>query len=280
MLSYRHAFHAGNFADVLKHLVLIHILNYLKIKEKPFCYVDTHAGAGRYDLESEYAQKNREFDNGIGKLWCCENLPTAASDYLNVIRQFNQNGILRCYPGSPLIAGQLMRRNDRLILFELHNTEIRALKSLLGGDRRIKINQADGFSESLVLLPPSERRGLVLIDPSYEIKSDYDHIVQTLVKMHRRFANGIYALWYPVVDRSRNRKLESAIQASGIRNVRLFEFGVKPDNGKLGMMSSGMIVINPPWTLPSEMQRVLPWLADFLGENGSGHYRHECLAGE
>ncbi|MGR9037334.1 MAG: 23S rRNA (adenine(2030)-N(6))-methyltransferase RlmJ [Gammaproteobacteria bacterium] len=280
MLSYRHAFHAGNFADVLKHLVLIQILNHLKIKEKPFCYIDTHAGPGSYDLRSDYALKNREFDSGIGKLWLCEDLPEAASEYLNLVKQFNQTGALKCYPGSPLIARQLMRRCDRLLLFELHSTEIQQLKTLLAGEGRIKVNRADGLFESLGILPPIEHRGLVLIDPSYEVKSDYDRIVETLIKMKKRFANGLYALWYPVIDRSRNRKLERAIQTSGIKNVRLFELGIKPDSKGLGMTASGMIVINSPWTLASEMQQVLPWLADKLGENGGGHYRNNCLVSE
>lgn len=280
MLSYRHEFHAGNFADVLKHLVLIQILEYLKKKDKPFCYIDTHAGPGSYDLHGDYALKNREFDDGVGKLWQRDDLPERVADYVNVIKQFNHSEQLTRYPGSPSFARQLMRSRDRLVLFELHSTEIRQLSALFGKDRRIKVHHADGWSGSPGLLPPLEHRALVLIDPSYEIKSEYRLVMDVLVKMHKRFATGTYALWYPVVDRSRNLQLERAIQTSGIKNVQLFELGIQADSHGHGMTASGMIVINPPWTLASDMQRVLPWLACILGKEGAGTYRIQSLVSE
>jgi 23S rRNA (adenine2030-N6)-methyltransferase len=278
MLSYRHSFHAGNFADVLKHIILIQSLEHLTKKDKPFCCIDTHAGPGRYDLDSEYALKNREFDNGIGKLWGSNNLPDCVAHYVSLIKRFNSTGKLTRYPGSPLIAKQLLREKDRLCLFELHNTEIKLLTALADKDKRIKVFHADGLNDCLKLLPPFERRGLVLIDPSYEIKSDYQQVVETLVAMHKRFATGTYALWYPVIDRRRNQELERAIQATGIRNVQLFELGIQADSNEHGMTASGMIVINPPWTLADEMKQVLPWLADVLGNDGQGFYRIQTLA--
>lgn len=280
MLSYRHSFHAGNFADVLKHLILIQILDYLGKKDKAFCYIDTHAGPGDYALNSDYALQNREFDNGIGKLWQRNDLPASVAAYVNLIKGFNSAGQLTRYPGSPLIAGQLLRRQDRLFLYELHSTEIKLLDAATQRDRRIKVFHDDGLKACLGLLPPIERRGLVLIDPSYEIKSDYQQVIETLIAMHKRFATGIYALWYPVVERSRNQEMERAIKTSGIKNVQLFELGLTADTDLHGMTASGMIVVNPPWTLAADMQQALPWLAGVLGNDGEGHYRVQTLVAE
>ncbi|MGZ4998248.1 MAG: 23S rRNA (adenine(2030)-N(6))-methyltransferase RlmJ [Methylobacter sp.] len=280
MLSYRHSFHAGNFADVLKHIILIQSLEYLRKKDKPFCCIDTHAGPGKYELDGEYALKNREFDNGIAKLWQRNDLPECVAHYVSLIKRFNSSGKLTRYPGSPLITKQLLRDKDRLCLFELHNTEIKLLNAVADKDKRITVFHADGLKSCLKLLPPFERRGLVLIDPSYEIKSDYRQVVETLIAMHKRFATGTYALWYPVVDRNRNQELERSIQASGIKNVQLFELGIHADSDEHGMTASGMIVINPPWTLAADMKQVLPWLANILGNDGDGFYRIETLVEE
>lgn len=280
MLSYRHSFHAGNFADVLKHLVLIRILENLRKKDKPFCCIDTHAGAGEYALDSHYALQNREFDSGIGQLWQRHDLPPIVASYVDVIKGFNPSQQLLRYPGSPLISAQFLRNKDRLFLYELHSTEAKLLAAATEKVRRSKVFHADGLVESLGLLPPLEHRGLVLIDPSYEIKTDYQLVVETLVKMHKRFATGTYALWYPVVDRGRNQDLEKAIKKTGIKNIQLFELGVQADTEELGMTASGMIVVNPPWTLASELQQVLPWLAEVLGNEGNGFFRIETLVAE
>ncbi len=280
MLSYRHSFHAGNFADVLKHIILIKILEHLKKKDKPFCCIDTHAGPGEYALDDGYALKNREFENGIVKLWQRDDLPDDVANYVNIIKKFNNTDELIRYPGSPLIIKQFLRNKDRLFLYELHSTEIELLNISVTRDRRIKVFHADGLKNVLGLLPPNEHRGMILIDPSYEIKSDYNLVIETLIQMHKRFATGIYALWYPVVERSRNKQLEKAIKTSGIKNVQLFELGIKTDTHEHGMTASGMIVVNPPWTLVADMQQILPWLADVLGIDGAGLYRIETLVGE
>ncbi len=280
MLSYRHSFHAGNFADVLKHIILIKILEHLKKKDKPFCCIDTHAGPGEYALDDGYALKNREFENGIGKLWQRDDLPDDVANYVNIIKKFNNTDELIRYPGSPLFIKQFLRNKDRLFLYELHSTEIELLNISVTRDRRIKVFHADGLKNVLGLLPPNEHRGMILIDPSYEIKSDYNLVIETLIQMHKRFATGIYALWYPVVERSRNKQLEKAIKTSGIKNVQLFELGIKTDTHEHGMTASGMIVVNPPWTLVADMQQILPWLADVLGIDGAGLYRIETLVGE
>ncbi len=280
MLSYRHSFHAGNFADVLKHSVLIKILEHLAKKDKPFCCIDTHAGPGDYKLNSDFALKNKEFENGIGRLWQCSNPPDPVAAYINIVKQFNCTGHLTDYPGSPLITQQFLRTHDRLLLHELHSTEIQLLTTAVKKDRRIKVFHEEGLKHSLGLLPPKEHRGLVLIDPSYEVKSDYQGVVESLIQMVKRFAIGTYALWYPVVDRKRNQQLEQAIKNSGIKNIQLFELGITSDTEEHGMTASGMIVINPPWTLANDMQQTLPWLADILGIEGLGHYRIEILVNE
>jgi 23S rRNA (adenine2030-N6)-methyltransferase len=280
MLSYRHSFHAGNFADVLKHIILIKILEHLCKKAKPFCCIDTHAGPGDYALNKDYALKNREFDNGIGKLWQRNDLPDSVANYVNLIKKFNDTEHLSRYPGSPLIIKQFLRNKDRLFLYELHSTEIQLLSAAVCRDRRIKAFHDDGLKNDVGLLPPNEHRGLILIDPSYEIKSDYKLVTESLIQMHKRFSTGIYALWYPVVDRKRNQQLEKTLKTSGIKNIQLFELGIKTDTHEHGMTASGMIVVNPPWTLASDMQQTLPWLADVLGIEGAGLYRIETLAGE
>ncbi len=280
MLSYQHAYHVGNFADVLKHTVLVQVLNYLKKKDKPLCYIDTHAGSGSYKLNSGEAQKNKEYLDGIAKVWERNDLPVCVEDYISLIKQFNQAESLNHYPGSPLIAGQLLTRKDRLFFYERHTAESRLLSDVFKTDRRSKVFRADGFKDSLGLLPPLENRGLILIDPSYEIKNEYQTVVDALKAMHKRFASGCYLLWYPVVERKRNRYLERALLASGIKNIQLFELGIRPDSDEYGMTASGMIAINPPWTLLADMQKTLPWLAETLGENQGGHYRIDQLVAE
>lgn len=280
MLSYRHGFHAGNFADVLKHTVLIHMLEYMTQKDKPLRIIDTHAGAGVYKLNGPQAQKNREFDNGIGQLWACEQPPAAIARLIELVRTVNDGKQLQLYPGSPLIAQTLMRATDRLYLHELHPADYQFLRDCMRDDKRIKVADEDGFASLQALLPPPDRRALVLIDPSYEIKSDYQHLIKQLLQAHKRFATGTYAIWYPVVLRQRIDEMELALKKSGIKNIQLMEFGLQADNPEYGMTSSGMIVINPPWTLWGAMEETLPWLVNNLSENGSGFYRLEQLVAE
>ena len=280
MLSYQHAYHAGNFADALKHIVLIQVLSYLKKKDSPLCYIDTHAGSGDYKLHGGEAQKNKEFQGGIARLWQRDDMPASVTNYVQLIKLFNPSGQLGRYPGSPLIAGRLLGNKDRLFLYELHTAEARLLNDAVKQDKRCKLFRADGLKDSLGLLPPLEHRGLILIDPSYELKNEYQAVVDALVAMHKRFATGCYLLWYPVVARKRNNYMERALQKSGIPNIQLYELGIRPDSDEFGMTACGMIIINPPWTLLGEMQQILPWLAEKLGENQQGHYRIELLVGE
>ncbi|MEQ3634432.1 23S rRNA (adenine(2030)-N(6))-methyltransferase RlmJ [Thalassolituus sp.] len=282
MLSYRHSFHAGNFADVLKHQVLVHVLRYMGQKDKPYAYIDTHAGAGVYALSSTHATKNREFDTGIGPLR--EDQTPELNDYLQTVVQCDEaaNKIRTSregyYPGSPEIARQWMRPYDKGFLYELHSTDFDLLNDHLGRDRRFIVEQSDGFQGLIARLPPQSRRGVVLMDPPYELKSDYDNAISTLVKAHKRFATGVFALWYPVVERERVHRMEAALIKSGIRNIQLFELGIGSDTLEHGMTSSGMIVINPPWTLKAELDKLLPYLASTL--SAEGVWRSEVLVQE
>lgn len=284
MLSYRHAFHAGNYADVLKHTVLIHALAYLQKKDKPLRIIDTHAGAGTYKLTSAQALKTGESAEGVAKLFAQADagaaIPAAIGDYLALIKSINFEDRTSKYPGSPLIAQLLMRPQDRLFLHELHPADFRCLRDLMEDDKRIKVANADGFAGLQALLPPPDRRAMVLIDPSYEIKTDYQHALKQLIQAHKRFATGTYALWYPVVSRARIDELELGLKKSGIRNIQLYELGIRADQLEHGMTASGMIVINPPWTLWAAMEESLPWLVDQLGQDDNAFYRLEQLVAE
>ncbi len=280
MLSYRHSFHAGNFADVLKHTVATSIINYMLKKDKPLCYLDTHSGCGAYSLQSTEALKTKEFNNGIVQLWGRDELPAPVASYLEQVIEFNAQSKLEFYPGSPSIARQMLREMDRLFLFELHPNEFTNMRENFSGDRQIKMANSDGLQGLVANMPPKERRGFILIDPSYEVKTEYQEVVDTLIQAHKRFATGTYALWYPVVNRHTIDQMERELLQSGIRNIQLFELGIEADSAEKGMTSSGMIVINPPWTLQKEMQESLPFLAQTLGQNGEGFYRIETLVAE
>lgn len=272
MLSYRHAFHAGNHADVLKHVVLVQVLEYMQHKDKPFLYVDTHAGAGLYDLTGEWANKTREYNAGIGRIWQNRSAPQALNTYLEFIRALNSDGVLQCYPGSPWLAQGLLRAQDRARLFELHSNEYQLLKENFAGKKNVKPEQVDGFKALAAVLPPESRRGVILIDPPYEVKQDYTTALQALLEAHKKFAGGVYLLWYPVVERARVSRMEQTLVTSGIRNVLQIELCVRSDN-EPGMTGSGMLVVNPPWMLRETMQALLPWLDAQLALNDTSQYR-------
>lgn len=274
MLSYRHAFHAGNHADVLKHLVLVQILKHLNLKDKAWWYVDTHAGAGVYDLDSAYARKNAEHDGGIGRLWGRTDLPQSVADYVDVVRGLNRDGRLRLYPGSPWIASRLMRPQDRLRLFELHPKDVGLLRSSLAElGRQVRIEAADGFEGLKAVLPPPPRRGLTLIDPAYEVKTDYRQVVSALKAGLERFATGIYAVWYPQLPRHEARELPERLKRLPVAcwlNVTLSVSA--PSDGAHGMYGSGLFLANPPWPLADTLRSVLPWLTRVLGQDDSASY--------
>ncbi|WGZ93632.1 MAG: 23S rRNA (adenine(2030)-N(6))-methyltransferase RlmJ [Candidatus Thiothrix putei] len=271
MLSYRHAFHAGNHADVLKHVVLVLTLEYYQRKDKPCWYIDTHAGVGLYHLNSSEALKTCEFAHGIQTLWNANNLPDELHPYLNLIKQLNTQPALEYYPGSPWIAANVLRKTDQLRLFELHPTDFTALENNLGYDKRIQISKQDGLKGLLGLLPPITRRAVTLIDPSYELKTDYADVISTLTKAHQRFATGTYLLWYPVVERQRIKQMIHALQQSKIAGILQIEYCPLADNTGIGMTGSGLFIINPPWLLARQMQSVFPWLNQQM-TNSAGRF--------
>lgn len=280
MLSYRHAFHAGNHADVLKHLTQVLILESLLRKDKAFFYLDTHAGAGLYDLRSAESDKTGEFREGIARLLEVEALPAVLQSYLAMIREMNPVGALIHYPGSPWVAKQLLRAQDRACLCELHPTDFGILRNNFAGARQFRVEQQDGFQQLKALLPPPERRGLVLIDPPYEIKTDYERVVKAVAEGVKRFATGIYAIWYPVVSRAQIDALEQGFKASGVKRILLAELNVQADSDEYGMTGSGMIVVNPPWQLDDKLAEALPFLTDVLGQSAEANWRLQWLAGE
>ena len=279
MLSYRHGFHAGNFADVLKHSLLTLAINALKKKDKPFVYIDTHAGAGKYSFKSEFALKTGEYQQGIGRIWSAEQPPEEIKDYLAAVRAENTGKQLVRYPGSPQLVRRLMRAQDRMQLSELHGSDFESLYQLFAGDKQVIVAKEDGLERLSKKLPPIQKRGLVLIDPSYEVKSDYKNVVDALVSAHRHFATGVYALWYPVIDRSITVKLLQSVQATGISKQLMIEHSVAEDGSQRGMTGSGMLFINPPWPLQSQAETLLPWLNQMLTD-GQGAWKVEWLVSE
>ncbi|HJW55440.1 MAG TPA: 23S rRNA (adenine(2030)-N(6))-methyltransferase RlmJ [Burkholderiaceae bacterium] len=290
MLSYRHAFHAGNHADVLKHVVFLQLLHYLNQKDAPYMVIDTHAGAGLYALDGTYASKNAEYETGIGRLWDCKDLPGPLADYVQLIKTLNPSGKMRYYPGSPYCADKTMREQDRLRLFELHPADVRILDenfrkleahALAQGQRpargkRVMLQKGDGFLGLKALLPPLSRRGLVLIDPPYEDKGDYRRVKDALTDALARFATGIYAVWYPVLQRMESRQLPDKLKrlpGNGWLNVTLSIGAPAPDG--FGLHSSGMFIINPPWTLEPMLRELMPYLTSALGRDADARFTLE-----
>lgn len=268
MLSYRHAFHAGNFADVLKHVVLTFVLDYVTRKAKPLYVLDTHAGAGGYDLASPEATRTGEHRGGIARLLSSGAIPELAVTYLRLVRAADPTGECLNYPGSPLLAYSQLRPQDRLELAELHPKDHALLAARFAGMPRTRVTREDGLALLGAWMPPPERRAVVLIDPSYELKAEYAAVVRSLAKAHRRFASGIYLLWYPVIERSHAETLLDALRATGIRAMFQLELCVLPDSPGRGMTGSGMIVVNPPWVLPEAAARGLPWIGERLRATG------------
>ncbi|QIM63611.1 rRNA methyltransferase [Pasteurellaceae bacterium Orientalotternb1] len=279
MLSYRHSFHAGNHADVVKHIVLTLILTALKQKEKGFFYLDTHSGVGRYSLLSAEAEKTGEYIEGIARLWDRTDLPEEVALYINELKKINK-GKLRFYAGSPLLAVQQLRPQDRALLTELHPNDFPLLRQEFAKMPNVVTKRENGFQQLKAALPPKEKRGLVLIDPPYELKEDYELVVQAIVEGYKRFATGVYAIWYPVVLRQHTKRIVKGLEATGIRKILQIELAVRPDSDQRGMTASGMIVINPPWPLESQMKKILPYLTDVLVPEGTGSWKVEWLTPE
>jgi len=273
MLSYRHAFHAGNHADVLKHYVLGLVLAHSTQKDKPFWYIDTHAGAGMYRLDAGYATQNKEFERGIEQLMLAENLPPSLADFVILIKSFNTDA-LSLYPGSPLLAQQYLRPSDKMRLFELHPTDVSLLRENFSSrQRQVKIEQQDGFAGLKSILPPPTRRALVLIDPPYEDKQDYQRVVTMIKDSLARFASGTYIVWYPLLQRPEPAEMIEKLQQLNAPNWLHVALTIEaPAAEGYGMYGSGLFIINPPWTLPAILDSTMPQLTQLLALDNTADY--------
>jgi 23S rRNA (adenine2030-N6)-methyltransferase len=277
MLSYRHAFHAGNHADVLKHVALLVMLEHLQKKDAPLLMVDTHAGGGMYRLDSEAARKLAEFQEGIGRIWQPESsaapIPAALANYLAAVRELNPDGKLCRYPGSPWFFCRALRLTDSARFFELHSNEFRILAGNLPAGGKARALHGDGLKALKSLLPPPSHRALVLIDPSYETRADYEAVEETLRDAVRRFATGVYAVWYPQITRAEAKKFPARLQklAEGASPRKipwlLATLSVSRAGRVPGMWGSGLFVLNPPWGLGEVLKKALPWLSAKLGQS-------------
>lgn len=282
-MNYSHAFHAGNFADVLKHIILTRLVEYMKKKDAAFRVIDTHAGIGSYDLTGEIAKRSPEWKDGIGRLLTAE-LPQKAAPlvapYLDVIREMNPGEKLETYPGSPLLVRKLLRSQDRLSALELHPEYAKRLGALFEGDIQVRVNELDGWLALNAHVPPKEKRGIVLVDPPFEEKGEFIRLVDGLMKAHGKFAGGVYALWYPLKDTRAVHDFISALRDCGIPKMLRAELSIRPASNPPRLHGTGMIIVNPPFTLEGELRILLPALAQLLGDPGEGRHKLEWLRGE
>lgn len=267
-MNYRHAFHAGNFADVFKHSLLALLLEHLRAKEKPFFILDTHAGLGLYDLADERSLRTGEWRDGIARLINRSDTPDALAPYLAAVRAFNAPGALRWYPGSPRLIHAFLRSTDRLAAVELHPEDARLLADEFVGDARVKVHAMDGYLALKAFLPPPERRGLVLIDPPFEAADEFARLASGLKEAHRRWATGLYMLWYPIKSRASVDAFHRDIAGLVIPRTMTVELTVETESaGRLA--GCGLILVNPPWTFEREAPTLLDILAKMLGRHGT-----------
>jgi 23S rRNA (adenine2030-N6)-methyltransferase len=266
MLAYRHLFHAGNFADVFKHALLTRLLLLIARKDKPFFYLDTHAGIGRYDLSHPWAQKLAEYKDGIARLWARTDIPELLHPYVEAVRADNPSGALRFYPGSPRIARRFLRAGDRMALSELNKDDCAALARLFDGDRQVIVELSDGYQALKAYLPPKERRGLVLVDSSFDRSGEFARLTEGLVSGHRRFATGVYALWYPLMEPVAMHAFDRGVLGTGIRKILQLELSVLPARWTVSLRGCGVLVVNPPHGFEVEAKALLEWLRPVLAE--------------
>ena len=282
-MNYRHSFHAGNFADVMKHIVLTRILEYLKLKDKAFRVIDTHAGSGVYALTGSDAERTGEWHGGIEKLRNAA-LDAKSADllqpYFHAVQSVNPDGGFKYYPGSPKISRYLLRVQDRLTAIELHPRDAKLLASEFDGDFQTRVMQLDGWLSLGAHLPPKEKRGLVLVDPPFEEAGEFERMSQGLARAHKRWPGGIYALWYPIKDRKAVAAFHEALKHCGIAKILRIELTIKSASPELRLDGSGMIVVNPPFMLEEELKAILPVLTTVLAEDSGAGFRLDWLAGE
>ena len=283
-MNYRHAFHAGNFADVFKHAILIGLIDALKAKPTPFCYIDTHAGAGRYDLRDEEARKTGEFVDGVQRLLVAANLPDSLRPYFDLLRAANAadaNGHLNVYPGSPLIAGLTLRDSDRIALCEVQDAETAALRKLFADDKRVGVHQRDGYAALAGLVPPKERRGVVLIDPPFEAQeAEFRTIQSALADAYAHWPTGIYAIWYPIKLHRQVLRFQRWFATQGIKKTLVAELMIDADDSPLRLNGCGMVIVNAPWQFDAWLARLLPDLERLLARSQRASHRLEWLTRE
>jgi 23S rRNA (adenine2030-N6)-methyltransferase len=282
-LNYRHAFHAGSFADVVKHVALCRILAHLRDKPAPFRVIDTHAGAGIYDLAGPEAERSGEWRDGIARLVTAKlepRLKTLLAPYLDVVGALNETGQLRFYPGSPALVRAWLRGDDRLIACEQHPETAALLSRHLRGDARIKTVEIDGWMALTAYVPPKERRGLILVDPPFEAGDDYRRLATGLAEAHGKWTTGLYALWYPIKGRPEPDALAKALRRLAIAKILRIELTVSSLADPTRLNGSGLIVVNPPWKLEAELREILPALTGLLARDGKAGWRVDWLTGE
>jgi 23S rRNA (adenine2030-N6)-methyltransferase len=283
-MNYRHAYHAGNFADVLKHVVLIMMVEHLKMKPAPFFYLDTHAGRGVYDLSEAQAQRSGEYKGGIGRLLNAPaaSLPPEVASYVNLVRESAGKGhsAITAYPGSPLIVARLRRPQDRLVLMETLPKEAAALSRAVGRQRLVSVLESDGYAALKAQLPPRENRGLVLIDPPYESDLEFDRVMTGLGIAHERWPTGMVCVWYPRTNRAGPLRFHRELERSGLRKVLDVTLNVLPEDAEVGMAGAGLVIVNPPWQLDERLKTLLPQLHRLLSPDGLGGTRVDWLVPE
>lgn len=283
-MNYRHAYHAGNFADVLKHVVLIMLVEHLKKKPAPFFYLDTHAGRGLYDLSEAAAQRSGEYKSGIGRVLDAPAaaLPVEIATYAKLVRESAGKGhsAITAYPGSPLLVAKLRRPTDRLVLMETQPKEASALRAAIGKAKLVSVLETDGYAALKAQLPPRENRGLVLVDPPYESDLEFDRVLAGLELAHERWPLGTYCIWYPLTDRAGPVRFRRELERSGIRKVLDVQLNVLPTDAQVGMAGAGLVIVNPPWTLDERLKELLPQLHKLLSPEGLGGTSIEWLVPE
>jgi 23S rRNA (adenine2030-N6)-methyltransferase len=283
-MNYRHAFHAGNHADVLKHVVLMMLVGHLKKKPAPFFYLDTHAGGGRYDLSQGESQRSGEYKQGIGRLleFPAAALPDEVRDYVQLVRECAgpKRSAITAYPGSPVIVARLRRPTDRLVLVEAHSKEVQSLRSVMGRERLVSVVEGDGYESIRAQLPPREHRGLVLLDPPYETDDEFDRVQDAIERGYERWPTGTYAVWYPLTERAAPLRFRRNLERSGIRKVLDCTLSVMPADTPAGLRGSGLVVVNPPWQLDARLAELLPDLHRLLVPDGTGGTSVEWWAEE
>ncbi|MFN0314427.1 MAG: 23S rRNA (adenine(2030)-N(6))-methyltransferase RlmJ [Burkholderiales bacterium] len=271
MLAYRHLFHAGGFTDVFKHALLVRLMLHLNKKDKPYFYLDTHAGIGQYDLHHDWAQKNKEYEGGLAQVLKAPHPPEELAPYLAAVTALNTFRSLRYYPGSPVLARRYMRAGDRMVLSELNREDCRELEHHFKGDRQVHVHNMDGYQALKAFLPPPERRGLVLVDSSFDRAQEFKRLADAFAEAHRRWDTGVFALWYPLMAWQDMERFERRIIATGIRKLLYLELSLFPENWTESLRGCAMLVANPPWGFEEEAKKLLPWVrATLAGKNQGG----------